>query len=597
MLTGQEILKEYYQCLKDPTYAIQNYLETFDKTQEGFVPFTLFPKQFDIIKDYEKHRYNLVTKPRQAGISTVTQAYMATKIAFADKKNPETILVIANKLKLAQKFLKGIKYYLNQYPRWVWGAEYYGTEENEKKDIFLASNQTELIMVNGCQVIAVATSVDALRGYTPTYLVFDEAAFIEKGSELYAAAITSLGTGGKCTLISTPNGHDPLYYKTYKTALAGLNKYNIIEMKWYQDLRYNKDLSWIHDETEEEIVEVEFTFESYERMYKGGYSPTSTWYRDTCESMNHNPRTIAQELDVSFLGSGGNVIDDKYINYHEKHNSMEPVWKNGIEEDIWVWKAPEEGHQYLLGADVARGDGADSSTIVILDFNTMEQVMEYKGKLQPDLLAYIIDEYARIYDALVVVDITGGMGVGTITKLMELKTPNLFYGQVSSKALDKLEKKTQTYTNYGKIPGFNVSPGVRTPLISHFEKMVRTNSVKIRSVRLIDEMRTFIYVNGRADHQDGAHDDLIMALAYCLYIAETEFKKLKESKAKAKAMLAGWVMANSNEDGTRAYQGTDFVSKDDRRKKPKKKPNFSHVVSKNMQDPTGQYMWLFSGTK
>ena len=45
MLTRQEIFKEYARCLTNPIYAIETYLETFDKTQEGFVPFRLFPRQ------------------------------------------------------------------------------------------------------------------------------------------------------------------------------------------------------------------------------------------------------------------------------------------------------------------------------------------------------------------------------------------------------------------------------------------------------------------------------------------------------------------------------------------------------------------------
>ena len=33
MLTTQEIFKEYTKCLVNPSYAIETYLETFDKTQ------------------------------------------------------------------------------------------------------------------------------------------------------------------------------------------------------------------------------------------------------------------------------------------------------------------------------------------------------------------------------------------------------------------------------------------------------------------------------------------------------------------------------------------------------------------------------------
>ena len=96
MLTLNEILQEYAKCIIDPCYAITTYFETFDKTNEGFVPFKLFEKQVEVIRAYQNHRFNMITKPRQAGVSTTTAAYAAVVAAFADKKNPEQILILAN---------------------------------------------------------------------------------------------------------------------------------------------------------------------------------------------------------------------------------------------------------------------------------------------------------------------------------------------------------------------------------------------------------------------------------------------------------------------------------------------------------------------
>ena len=237
MLTSNEIYLEYAKCLKSQTYAIESYLQTFDMTQKGFVPFKLFTRQKEILRSYEKNRFNLITKPRQAGISSTTQAHCAIKAAFADPTNPETIVVIANKLILAKKFTNGIKKYISQLPRWIWGDEYYGSKEKEQKSIFIRDSQIEIELPNGSKIVAVATSQDALRGYTPTLLIFDEAAFVDNGAELYGAAMSSLSTGGRAILISTPNGFDPLYYKTYEESLAGRNDYVIIELKWYQDLK------------------------------------------------------------------------------------------------------------------------------------------------------------------------------------------------------------------------------------------------------------------------------------------------------------------------------------------------------------------------
>jgi hypothetical protein len=594
MLTTTEIFREYAKCLTSPIYAIETYLETFDKTQEGFVPFKLFPKQKEIIHAYETHRFNLVTKPRQAGVSTTTAAYMSIKVGFADAENPEAILIIANKQELAFEFLAKIKDFLSQLPRWVWGNEYYGNPKNEAKSIFLTDSKKEIKLPNGSRVKAVATSKDALRGFTPTFLVMDEAAYIDNGAEVFGAALTALGTGGKATLISTPKGMDALYYKTYDLAKQKKNSFNIIEMKWYQDLRYNKDLRWFKDD--QIVVETEFTFESYDKMLADEWKPTSSWYEQMCLGMNNDAKMIAQELDVSFIGSGGNVIDEKYIEYQNKNNVMPPAFTHGLENEIWIWEAPKEDHQYIMGVDVSRGDGEDSSTIVIVDFTTMEQVMEYQGKIQPDLLAQIVEEYGELYKAYTVVDVTGGMGVSTVLKLLEFDYKRLHYDTAGGKILSARQRELTNYDKGDKIPGFHAT-SVRLPMLSNLEYKIRTNAIKVRSSRLTSEMKTFIYKNGRPDHMEGYHDDLLMSLGMCLWVVEHSFKNLERLEKQTKAILNGWLAGSNSQTTIEAERGTGFVTQANRNKAATPKPKFSPIVSKNMQDPTGKYMWLFSGSK
>lgn len=617
MLTASEILHEYTECLIDPVYAICTYLKTFDRTSKGFVPFKLFPKQIEIVESYRKHRFTMITKPRQAGVSTTTAAYAATKAVFADPNNPEAILIIANKQEMAFEFLDKIKDFISQYPRWVWGHEYYGTLEKEQKSIYSVESKKELKLPNGSRVKAVATSKDALRGFTPTWLIMDEAAFIDNGAEVFGAALTALGTGGAATLISTPNGMDPLYHKTYEQSQKGKNDFHIIEMKWYQDPRYTtnlqtkeRDLVWVHEENKDDRIEetrythfgdskesIKSIYDHYENMVKKGYKPTSSWYREMCRGMNNDKKMIAQELDVSFIGSGGNVIDDKYIIQQERENVQDPQWYAGDKDEFWIWEKPIKGHEYILIADVARGDGGDNSTIVIIDFTTMTQVAEYEGQLQPDLLGELVDEYARIYDALVVIDITGGWGVGTVTTCQYLGTPNLYYDDMDSKGIDKKSNKAPKLSDEGRYPGFTCRAGQRAPIIRHLEMMIRTMGIKVRSKRMISEMRTFIFKNGKPDHMDGFHDDLLMALAYGLWVAEHSFKKLKQAKAQTKAMLGAWVRKDIKTE-EEELRRNGFVARADRKKKvTAKKPNFSPQVAKNMQDPTGKYMWLFSGSK
>ena len=233
-LTREQVLLEYGKCMKSTPYALKTYLQTYDNTASKYVPLELFPDQQTLIEDYENFNENIALKYRQAGVSTVTAAWASKRLAFAKKTKPEKILIIANKLDTAVEMANKVRGFTEQWPSWTGIG--FSAEKNSQRHFKLN---------NGCEVKAVATSKDALRGYTPTILIFDEAAYIEADSDFWAACMASLSTGGKVIVISTPNGFDAIYYEIYDQALRNMNEFKVSEMVWYKDPRYAKDLSLI----------------------------------------------------------------------------------------------------------------------------------------------------------------------------------------------------------------------------------------------------------------------------------------------------------------------------------------------------------------
>jgi hypothetical protein len=239
-----------------------------------------------------------------------------------------------------------------------------------------------------------------------------------------------------------------------------------------------------------------------------------------------------------------------------------------------------------MGVDVSRGDGKDSSTIVILDFDGLEQVAEFKYKLPPDLLAEIVYKYGNLYKAYTVVDITGGMGVSTVMKLLEMEYKYLHYDDPKSRKLSEKYAKT-VYKQGDKVPGFNVGSS-RLQMVSDLEEHIRESKTIIRSVRLISELKTFVYRNGRPDHMDGYHDDIIMALAMPLFVVQTTFKKLETIEKQTKAMLDGWVNTNSTNEVNKVNK--NYTN-----------PFYNNTLTNNSTIPTnpndnnndGDYNWLF----
>ena len=589
-LTREQVLVEYAKIVKDTSYALKTYLQTYDNTQSRYVPLELFPDQDTLISDYDNYEENIAIKYRQAGVSTVTAAWSSKKLVTAKKSKPEKILIIANKLDTSQEFANKIRAFVDQWPEWL-GVKF-SADKNSQRHFKLS---------NGCEVKAVATSKDALRGYTPTILIFDEAAFIDADDDFWSACMASLSTGGKVIVISTPNGFDPIYYSIYDQALRGMNDFKITDMYWYRDPRYAKNLKLIkcsdiihymlnrEDYNDDEII-IDYThidprerdFEEITSKFEEGYKPYSDWFEAMAKKLKFDRRKIAQELECNFLGSGDNVIPNETIERMKDKYIREPENKF-MGGSLWQWKEPIPGHKYIMGIDVSRGDSEDFTTFCIIDFDEREQVLEYLGKIPPDVAAEVAFKWGTMYSAFIVIDITGGMGVSTARKLQELGYQNLYVEGVN--AADKWKYNPKALE---KIPGLNFN-SKRVQIVAAFEEALRHN-YQVRSTRLLNELNTFVYVNGRPDHQKGQHDDLIMAMAMAIYVGENSFSSLEKVTEQTKAMVDSWMVQET----------------------PVKNPvnDYNPSLSAMPRDPYGRphhggasksdyenYLWLFGGRR
>ena len=539
-LSKEQILLEYAKCVNDTPYALRTYLQTYDNTQSQYVPLELFNDQVTLVKDYDTCEENIALKYRQAGVSTVTSAWASKRLVFAKKSKPEKILIIANKLDTAVEMANKVRAFVEQWPNWLGVG--FSPDKNAARHFKLT---------NGCEVKAVATSKDALRGYTPTILIFDEAAYIDADEDFWSACMASLSTGGKVIVISTPNGFDPIYYSIYSQAIKGMNDFRITEMYWFRDPRYSKDLKLIKCEDiihymlnrgdyKDEDITIDYTdikvsdrdFEEIKQKLELGYKPYSSWFESMSKKLKFDKRKISQELECNFLGSGDNVIPPETMKTIKEKFIKEPENKfmGGV---LWQWKEPIAGHKYIMGIDVSRGDSEDFTTFIIIDFDDREQVLEYIAKVPPDIVAEIAFKWATMYNAFIVTDITGGMGVATSRKLQELGYKNLYIDGVNPADKWKWDPKAND-----KIPGINFN-SKRILIVQAFEEALRFGFA-VRSQRLFNELNTFVYVNGRPDHQKGQHDDLIMAMAMAIYVGESSFAKLEKATEQAKAMIESW---------------------------------------------------------
>ena len=109
----------------------------------------------------------------------------------------------------------------------------------------------------------------------------------------------------------------------------------------------------------------------------------------------------------------------------------------------------------------------------------------------------------------------------------------------------------------------------------------------IRSQRMIEELRTFVYKNNRPDHMDGYHDDIIMAYAMAIFVVQTSFKKLEESKKHTKAMLDSWLNITNG--------GNEVIKRNTNPTPNTNTPTYNQpqIRQGGNNNDNGDYNWLF----
>jgi len=626
MLNYEQMQKDYAMCYLDKSRItfIEKYFWTYNATSGKKTQFLLFPRQKVFLKTLADNRNVVSIKPRQCGISTISSAWIAAECAFANEDTPQTMLCIANKLDQASEVIIKVRDFLEMIPRWFWGDDYYSPDPKSTKNtksIFVKNTKTELTLFNGCRVIARASGPNAARGISAVSVLFlDEAAFIEDGAMVYATASATMASNprSKTIMVSTPNGMDELYYVTYRQAVTHENNFIAVQFRWYQDPRFNKNLWWerkdkdtgkvdiVRDPVIDDDGNIKYDEEHWEEMVRKGFHPQSLWYQEMVKQFNNDTVKIAQELDVSFMGSADNVVAQEFINLQNDLNVREPLEEMHDEavEETWFWKPPIEGHRYIIGVDPSRGVSADRTAIEIIDIDgedenglpIVEQVAEYVGKRLGDDIGGIVFRYAQLYnDAYVVIDSTGGVGDACILALLRMGYKNLYYEDMSQKRYT-IQNPSKVYDPYNdKLPGFHFQ-GNRFPVLSNFASMVRSNDFKVRSSRVINELNTWIFdKNGRMDHQNNAHDDTICALAMALFVMRYTVNRIERTVSKDKAILAAYITQKKITEVKPQYREGEVMSPSGKKfPMPFYQPRGVKTFNSSIN---GNYMWVLGNIR
>lgn len=169
----------------------------------------------------------------------------------------------------------------------------------------------------------------------------------------------------------------------------------------------------------------------------------------------------------------------------------------------------------FFGGDTA-GEGSDYFTGFVIDNITGKQVAKLRREF--DEIEYTRQMYCLgMYYNKALIGIEANFSTYPIKELDRLKYPHQFVRETEDNYTGKLEKRL----------GFKTTSITRPLILGQLQKIVLEEIDKINDKDTLEEMLTFVRnEKGRAEAQEGCHDDLVMGLAISYYIREQQSFKL-----------------------------------------------------------------------
>ena len=512
-LTTEQLqqVEEYTKCKNDLLYFAEHMVLLSAPGGDSHI------KLYDLQKKYLLHILNehhtIICKSRQVGASTMNQIYLAWVCTFYENA---VIGVISRSGSESTDFARKLMELLDKLPEWL-------------RPEFAKRTEQTFILKNGCKFYAAAINPanpsNVLRGKSITCLVIDEASFICGISVGVAGIMPALFKAQKTarengipyatTIISTPNrttGIGKWYFDTWKMAKKGEGIYKPFEMCWRDIPEFAND---------------------------------PTWYDTQCALLNNVKWRIAQELDMQFVASSDSFFDADIISQLNKIDTkpISIITING--HDLKQYELPDNERMYLIGIDTASSSGTDSSTVWVMDYETGNQVAEFQSKLRVDDFCPIIEQICKIYPNNLVIPECNSYGNQVCEYLTRQGLYNLYQTKLSkTNSSQKIQK-----TKYGLY----TNPMNRPLIIDALYTMVTENIEGIKSVNTALELISLIdYGNGKVAADEGEHDDLVMAFAFCCYVRLYDPPKTllsKTSTREEKETIDDVVNWNNDESG------------------------------------------------
>jgi len=220
-----KIKKVIKNCRNSADYFLNRYCK-IKHPSAGIIPFTTFSYQKKQLRLFQQHRFNIFSKTRQAGISTLSGGYALWFSMFFGNK---TTLITSKRDNDAKEFMgKNIKFVFKHLPIWmqeIWAPT--------------VDNEHEFGFSNGSVIKSLPSGPETLRQFSSSLNIIDEASVTPYMEEMWSSAWPTLQHGGAClspdSLITTKNGLISIDELPKSTSVFWENNWHQVEALYHSN--------------------------------------------------------------------------------------------------------------------------------------------------------------------------------------------------------------------------------------------------------------------------------------------------------------------------------------------------------------------------
>lgn len=408
--------------------------------EEGnLVKFNLRPAQVYLMNNL--HYKNIILKARQLGFTTFICIFMLDYALFNRNKQ---LGIIAHTKDDAAVIFRKVKVAWENFPKQL--REYFKLNT-------VGDSAVEYQFTNG-SIMRVSTS---LRSGTYQMVLITEfgkicARFPEKATEIVTGTLPAVPAKGVVFIESTAEGEDGHFYEFAQDAMESKRLHRPLTSKDYKFFFfpwYQNPANYIRGEGIPITVQVNEYLNKMERQLGVKFEQSQrNWYYLTSKELRGKMKQEHPSTpEESFLTSGNKMFNGEVLDAQREKYSCEPV---RIDGDFKIFREYFRGHLYGLGADVSQGTKRDSSTIVVIDFNTGEVALTYKSnEIDPVAFAHDIKRAAIMYGGCIAAPEANSVGMTTCVQLNAIY-PNIYTqvreGLLESTTSNKLGYLTTSLT-------------------------------------------------------------------------------------------------------------------------------------------------------